>query len=184
MASTNMNSRNKAVHTALDPDLDTIDVPASLIGICCRGRHAWCGRSLRPPRSRRERRAQCGDEGLHGSLLRERCQTICRDARKINRWPARTIKLSFRKLNSILCEQVGRELKPRLEHPRPRVPSTVAFRAGRASLNSTSLVMNSRPIARSADQPTAGASRPTGPELGGTGGGLNAAWRVSLSNAR
>ena len=103
-----MNSRNKAVHTALDPDLDTIDVPASLIGICCRGRHAWCGRSLRPPRSRRERRAQCGDEGLHGSLLRERCQTICRDARKINRWPARTIKLSFRKLNSNLSEQVGR----------------------------------------------------------------------------
>ena len=38
----------------------------------------------------------------------KRCQVDCRDIRKIIRWPAGAIKLPFRKLNSILCEQVGR----------------------------------------------------------------------------
>src|SRR6266404_5504870 len=60
-------------------------------------------------RGRNERgECQCGDDSLHGSLLRERCQIICRDIRKIIRWSAGTIKLPFRKLNSILCEKVWR----------------------------------------------------------------------------
>jgi predicted transport protein len=33
---------------------------------------------------------------------------ICRDVPKIRRWPAGTVKLPFRKLNSILCKLVGR----------------------------------------------------------------------------
>src|SRR6267378_5430604 len=39
---------------------------------------------------------------------RERCHTSCRDVPRISRWLAGAIKLQFRKLNSILCERVGR----------------------------------------------------------------------------
>src|SRR5258708_34572203 len=60
---------------------------------------------------------QCGDEGLHGSLLRKQCQTICRDLWKIIRWPAGIIKLPFRKLNSNLSEQVGRATGPSIGVP-------------------------------------------------------------------
>src|SRR6266481_2728498 len=56
-------------------------------------------------------RCQCGDEGLHGGLLRERCRTVRRDIDKISRGPAGTIKLPFRRLNSISWEQVGRAAK-------------------------------------------------------------------------
>ena len=50
---------------------------------------------------------QGGDEGLHGNLLCERCQTIRRYIDKISRQPAGTIKLPFRKLNSISWERFG-----------------------------------------------------------------------------
>jgi hypothetical protein len=48
-------------------------------------------------RSHHRGERQGGDEGLHGNLLRGRCQTIRRDSHKIRGQPAGTIKLAFRK---------------------------------------------------------------------------------------